>query len=58
VHWIEDLLGVSPDGGSGLSELLLAAAATFLGCGVALWRRAGVRTPSAGRRRSRRRPSR
>jgi len=46
VDWIERLLGISPDGGSGLTELVLLAALVCLIAGVVLrghavrkWRR-------------------
>ena len=30
MHWIEELFGFSPDGGSGLTELLIALALVLL----------------------------
>jgi hypothetical protein len=40
VDWIEKLLGISPDGGSGLTELVLLAALVCLIAGIVLRSRA------------------
>jgi hypothetical protein len=41
VDWIEKLIGISPDGGNGLTELVLIAALVCLVAGLVLRRRAG-----------------
>jgi hypothetical protein len=49
VDWIEKVLGVSPDGGSGLTEFVLLAAIVCLIAGIVL----RGRTVRARRRRGR-----
>ena len=40
MDWIEKVLGISPDGGSGLTELVLLAAVVCLVAGIVLRGRA------------------
>ena len=40
MDWIEELIGISPDGGNGLTELVLIAALVCLIAGMVLRRRA------------------
>jgi hypothetical protein len=45
MHFIEDIFGISPDGGSGLSELLMVSAAIAIGVLFVYFRR--IRKASA-----------
>lgn len=39
MHWLEAVLGVSPDGGNGMAELTLGLAlAAVVASGLAVWR--------------------
>jgi hypothetical protein len=50
VDWIEKLIGISPDGGTGLAELVLLAALVCLIAGITL-RGRGARARRGRRRR-------
>ena len=44
MEWIEELFGISPDGGSGITEVMFLAALAVLVVGLMLRRRARARS--------------
>jgi hypothetical protein len=43
MDWLEQLFGLSPDGGDGTAEILIVLACTIVLAGVILWRVPAIR---------------